>query len=109
MSVKTFIKLTTQKCSVSVKNLKLFNGDCLKWKQFKQIVNNKLCCNADYYFNQNNKIDYIDFYLDNKIDHILNHKWNSNDYLNFKTYSDLLGFLDKYYQDHLQDKTDMKE
>ena len=41
--------------------------------------------------------------------HILNHKQDSNDYLNFKTYSDLLSFLNKYYQNHLQGKTDMKE
>ena len=109
ISMKAFTKLTTQKCSASVKDLKLFNGDCSKWKWFKQAVNNKLCCNANHYPNQNDKIDYIDSYLDDKIDCVLNHKWDSNDYLNFETYLDLLSFLDKYYQDHLQDEIDIKE
>ena len=43
---------------------------------------------------------------------ILNNlRWerDSNDHLDFKTYLDLLSFLDKYYQNHLQGKTDMKE
>ena len=97
MSVKAFTKLTTQKCSASVKDLKLFNSNCLKWKQFKQAVNNKLCHNTDHYFNQNNKIDYIDFYLNNKVNCVLNHKQNSNDYLNFKIYLNLFSFFDKYY------------
>ena len=39
----------------------------------------------------------------------MNHKWDSNDHLDFEIYSDLLSFLDKYYQDHLQGETDMKE
>ena len=74
MSVEAFIKSTIQKHSVLVKDLKLFNNDCLKWKQFKQTVNNKFCCNVDHYLNQNDKIDYIDFYLNDKVDCILNHK-----------------------------------
>ena len=73
------------------------------------MVNNKLCCNIDHYFNHNDKIDYIDSYLNNKIDCVLNHKQNSNNHLNFKTYSDLLSFLNKYYQDHLQDEINMKK
>ena len=109
MSAEAFIKSTIQKCSASVKDPELFNGDHLKWKWFKQAVNNKLHCNADHYLNQNNKFDYIDSYLGHKVDCVLNHKWDSNDYLDFKTYSDLLSFFDKYYQDHLQSKTDMKE
>ena len=109
MNVETFIKSTIQKCSASVKDSELFNDDHLKWKWFKQTVNNKLYCNADHYFNQNDKINYINFYLNDKVNCILNHKQNSNDHLNFKIYSDLLSFLDKYYQNHLQDKTDMKE
>ena len=109
MSVETFTKSTIQKHSASVKDLELFNGNCLKWKQLKQIVNNKLYYNINHYFNQNNKIDYINFYLNNKVDYILNYKQNSNDYLNFKIYSNLLNFLDKYYQNHLQGKTDIKE
>ena len=104
--METFIKSTTQKHSASVKDLKPFNGNCSKWKQFKQTVNNKLCCNADYYLNHD---DYIDSYLNNKVSCVLNHKWDSNDHLNFKTYSDLLSFLDKYYQDHLQGEIDMKK
>ena len=39
----------------------------------------------------------------------MDHKQNSNDHLDFETYLDLLSFLDKYYQDHLQGKTNMKE
>ena len=106
---KPFIKSIIQKCSVSVKDLKPFNNDCLKWKQFKQTINNKLYCNVNHYSNYNDKINYIDFYLSNKIDHVLNHKWDSNDHLNFKIYSDLLSYLNKYYQDYLQDETDIKE
>ena len=109
MSVETFIKSTTQKCSASVKDPEPFNDDHLKWKQFKQAVNNKLHHNINHYFNYNDKINYIDFYLDDKVNHILNHKQNSNDHLNFKIYLNLLSFLDKYYQDHLQDKTDIKK
>ena len=74
MSVKTFTKLTIQKCSTSVKDSELFNDDCLKQKQFKQTVNNKLCCNADHYFDHDDKIDYTDSYLDDKVDCILNYK-----------------------------------
>ena len=109
MSTETFIKSTTQKHSALVKNPKLFNDNHAKWKQFKQTVNNKLHCNINHYFSYNNKINYIDSYLDDKVSHVLNHKQNSNDYLNFKTYSDLLSFFNKYYQDHLQGKTNMKE
>ena len=57
-----------------MKNLELFNGNCLKWKQFKQAVNNKLHYNTDYYSSHNDKINYIDSYLGNKVDYILNHK-----------------------------------
>ena len=99
--MKAFIKSITQKCFALVKNSELFNGNCLKWKQFKQAVNNKLHCNVNYYFNQNDKIDYINFYLNNKVNHILNYKQNSNDYLNFEIYSNLFSFFDKYYQYHL--------
>ena len=74
MSMKTFIKSITQKCSASVKDLKPFNNNYLKWKQFKQTVNNKLYYNTDHYLNQNDKIDYIDFYLNNKVNYVLNHK-----------------------------------
>ena len=109
MSTEAFIKSTTQKCSVSVKDPELFNGDCSKWKQFKQAVNNKLCHNADHYLNQDDKIDYIDSYLDDKVGHVLDHKWDSNDHLDFETYLDLFSFFDKYYQDHLQGETDMKK
>ena len=109
MSTEAFTKSTTQKHSASVKNPEPFNDNHLKWKQFKQIVNNKLCCNTDHYLNHNDKINYIDSYLDDKVDHILNHKWDSNNYLNFKIYSDLLSFLDKYYQNHLQGETDIKK
>ena len=109
MSTETFIKLTTQKHSVSVKDLKSFNDDCSKWKQFKQAVNNKLHHNINHYLSYDDKIDYIDSYLGNKVGCILNHKQNSNDHLDFKTYSDLLSYFDKYYQDYLQDETDMKE
>ena len=97
MSMETFIKSTIQKHSALVKDSELFNGNHLKWKQFKQAVNNKLHCNINHYFNQNNKINYIDSYLNDKVNHILNHKWDSNNYLNFKTYSDLLSFFNKYY------------
>ena len=109
MSTETFTKLTTQKHSASVKDLKLFNDNYLKWKQFKQIVNNKPYHNADHYLNHNDKINYINSYLSDKINHVLNHKQNSNNHLNFRIYSDLLSFLDKYYQNHLQNETDMKE
>ena len=109
MSAEAFIKSITQKCSASVKDPELFNDDCSKWKWFKQAVNNKLYCNTDHYSNYDDKIDYIDFYVNDKVNCILNYKWNSNNYLNFKTYSDLPSFFDKYYQDHLQDENDMKE
>ena len=109
MSTETFIKSIIQKCSVSVKDLELFNGNHSKWKWFKQAVNNKLCHNVNHYLNHDDKINYIDFYLDNKVNCVLNHKWNSNDHLNFEIYLNLLSYLDKYYQDHLQDETDMKE
>ena len=39
----------------------------------------------------------------------MNHKQDSNDHLNFKIYLDLLSFLNKYYQDHLQDKINIKK
>ena len=97
MSMEAFIKSTIQKCSVLIKDLKLFNDNHLKWKQFKQIVNNKFHHNINHYLNQNDKIDYIDSYLSDKVDCVLNHKQDSNDYLNFKIYSDLLSFFDKYY------------
>ena len=109
MSMEAFTRSTTQKCSVSVKDLELFNGNCSKWKWFKQVVNNKLCCNADHYSDHNDKIDYIDSYLGDKVDCVLNHKWNSNNHLNFEIYLNLLSFLNKYYQDHLQSETDIKE
>ena len=101
MSVKAFTKSTIQKHSALIKNLKLFNDNHSKWKWFKQAVNNKLHCNTDHYPSYNDKIDYIDCYLNDKVDHILNYKQNSNNHLNFKIYSDLLSFLDKYYQNHL--------
>ena len=97
MNVEVFTKLTTQKCSALIKNPESFNDNHSKWKWFKQTVNNKFCCNINHYFNYNNKINYIDFYLDDKIDCILNHKQNSNNHLNFETYSDLLSFFNKYY------------
>ena len=109
MSMKAFTRSTTQKHSAPVKDPESFNGNHSKWKQFKQAVNNKLCCNANHYPGHDDKIDYINFYLSNKVDHVLNHKWDSNDHLDFETYSELLSFLDKYYQDHLQSKTDIKE
>ena len=109
MSVKAFIKSTIQKHSALVKDLKLFNSDCLKWKQFKQAVNNKLHHNINHYFSQNDKINYINSYLSDKINCILNHKQNNNNHLNFKIYSDLFSFLNKYYQNHLQSKTDIKK
>ena len=109
MSTEASTRSTTQKHSTSVKNSELFNGDHSKWKWFKQAVNNKLCHNINHYSSYNDKIDYIDSYLSNKIDCILNHKQDSNDYLNFKTYSDLLSFLNKYYQNHLQGETNIKE
>ena len=109
MSAKTFIKSIISKCSTSVKNPKLFNGNHSKWKQFKQAVNNKLYHNANHYFSHDDKINYIDFYLSDKVNHILNHKQNSNNHLNFKIYSDLLSFLDKYYQNYLQSKINMKK
>ena len=97
MNVEAFTKSTTQKHSASIKNPELFNDNHLKWKQFKQTVNNKLYHNTDHYLNHNDKINYIDFYLNDKIDCILNYKQNSNNHLNFKIYSDLFSFLDKYY------------
>ena len=109
MSTKTSIKSTIQKHSISVKDSKLFNNNCLKWKQFKQTVNNKLHHNINHYFNHNDKIDYINFYLNNKINCILNHKQDNNNHLNFKIYLNLLNFFDKYYQNHLQSKTDIKK
>ena len=109
MSTEAFTKSITQKHSASVKNPEPFNSNHLKWKQFKQTVNNKLHHNINHYFSHNNKIDYIDFYLDNKVNCILNHKQNSNNHLDFKIYSDLLSFLNKYYQNHLQGKTNMKD
>ena len=109
MNVKAFTRSTIQKHSVLVKDLELFNGDCSKWKWFKQAVNNKLHHNADHYSNHDDKIDYIDSYLGDKVGCVLDHKQDSSDHLDFKIYSDLLSFLDKYYQDHLQGKTDMKE
>ena len=109
MSTETFIRSTTQKCSALVKDLELFNGDCSKWKWFKQAVNNKLCHNADHYLNYNDKINYIDSYLGDKIGYVLDHKWDSNDHLDFRTYLDLLSFLNKYYQDYLQSEMNMKE
>ena len=66
MSTEAFIKSIIQKCSASVKNSKLFNNDHSKWKQFKQTVNNKLYHNTDHYLNYNNKINYINSYLDDK-------------------------------------------
>ena len=74
MSMKTFIKSTTQKHSALIKDLKLFNYNYLKWKWFKQAVNNKLHCNINHYSGYNDKIDYIDFYLSNKVNCILNYK-----------------------------------
>ena len=109
MSIEAFTKSTTQKCSALIKDLELFNGNHAKWKWFKQAVNNKLHCNTDHYFNHDDKIDYIDSYLGDKVDCILNHKQNSNDHLDFEIYLDLLSFFDKYYQNHLQGETDMKE
>ena len=109
MSMKAFTKSTTQKCFALIKDLELFNDDCSKWKWFKQAVNNKLYCNANHYLSYNNKINYINSYLGDKVDHILNHKWDSNDHLNFKIYLDLLSFLNKHYQNHLQDEINMKK
>ena len=74
MSAEAFTKLTTQKYFALIKDLEPFNDNHLKWKQFKQTVNNKLHYNTNHYFNHNNKIDYIDFYLDDKVDYILNYK-----------------------------------
>ena len=109
MSTEVFTRSTTQKHSALIKDSELFNDNHLKWKQFKQAVNNKLHCNINHYLNYNDKIDYIDFYLGDKVDCVLNYKQDSNDYLDFETYLNLLSFLDKYYQDHLQNETDMKE
>ena len=39
----------------------------------------------------------------------MNYKWDSNNYLNFRTYLNLLSFFDKYYQNHLQNETDIKK
>ena len=74
MSTETFTKSIIQKHSALIKDLKPFNDNCLKWKQFKQAVNNKLHHNINHYLNQNDKIDYIDSYLNDKVDHILNYK-----------------------------------
>ena len=74
MNVKAFTKSTTQKHSALIKDSELFNDDYLKWKQFKQTVNNKLHHNINHYLSHNDKINYIDFYLNNKMSHILNHK-----------------------------------
>ena len=74
MNTETFTKSTTQKHSASVKDSKPFNDNHSKWKWFKQAVNNKLHHNTDHYFNHNDKINYIDSYLNNKVDHILNYK-----------------------------------
>ena len=109
MSTEASTRLTTQKCSASVKDPESFNDDHSKWKQFKQAVNNKLCCNVDHYPNQDDKINYVDSYLGDKVGCILNHKQDSNNHLDFRIYSDLLSFLNKYYQNHLQSKMDMKE
>ena len=109
MNTETFTKLIIQKHSVSIKDSKLFNSNCLKWKQFKQTVNNKLHYNVNHYSDYDDKINYINSYLNDKVNHVLNHKWDSNDHLNFKIYSNLLSFFNKYYQDHLQDETDMKK
>ena len=109
MSVEAFTRSTTQKHSAPVKDPEPFNGDRSKWRRFKQAVNNKLHCNTDHYPSHDDKIDYIDSYLGDKVGRVLDHKRDSNDHLDFETYSDLLGFLDKYYQDHLQGETDMKE
>ena len=109
MSTETSTRSTTQKHSASVKDSELFNDNHSKWKQFKQAVNNKLYHNINHYLSHNDKIDYIDFYLGDKVGCILDHKQNSNDHLNFETYLNLLSFFNKYYQNHLQDETDMKE
>ena len=93
MNMKTFIKSTIQKCSALVKDSELFNNNYLKWKWFKQAVNNKLCHNTNHYPNHNDKINYIDFYLNDKINYILNHKQDSNNYLNFKIYLNLFSFF----------------
>ena len=74
MSVEAFTKLTIQKCSALVKDPESFNSNHLKWKQFKQTVNNKLCHNVNHYLNYNNKIGYVNFYLNDKVGCILNHK-----------------------------------
>ena len=68
MNVKAFIKSTTQKHSALIKDSELFNGNHLKWKQFKQPVN------ADHYSDYNDKINYIDFYLNDKVSCVLNYK-----------------------------------
>ena len=109
ISMEAFTKSTTQKYSALIKNSELFNGNCSKWKQFKQAVNNKLHHNTNHYLNHDDKIDYIDSYLNDKVGCVLNYKWDSNNHLDFETYLDLLSFFNKYYQNHLQDKTDMKE
>ena len=109
MSVETFTRSTTQKHSALIKDPEPFNGNCSKWKWFKQAVNNKLYHNADHYPGHDDKIDYIDFYLNNKVGCVLDHKWDSNNHLDFKTYLNLLSFFNKYYQNHLQGETDMKE
>ena len=109
MSTEAFTRSTTQKHSALIKDPELFNDNYLKWKWFKQAVNNKLHHNTDHYSSHDDKINYIDFYLDDKVDCVLNHKWDNNNHLNFKTYLNLLSFFNKYYQDHLQSKINMKE
>ena len=74
MSTEAFTKSIIQKYSALVKDSELFNNNYLKWKQFKQIINNKLCHNINHYLNHNDKINYIDFYLNDKVNHVLNHK-----------------------------------
>ena len=101
MSVKMFTKSTTQKCSAPVKDSEPFNGNHLKWKWFKQAVNNKLHCNTNHYLSHDDKINYIDSYLDDKVNCVLNHKQDSNNHLDFEIYLNLFNFLDKYYQNHL--------
>ena len=74
MSTEASTKSTTQKHSAPVKDPELFNGNYSKWKWFKQAVNNKLCHNTNHYPNHNDKIDYIDSYLGDKVGCVLNHK-----------------------------------
>ena len=39
----------------------------------------------------------------------MNHKQDSSNHLDFETYLNLLSFLNKYYQDHLQSEINIKE